>query len=380
MSTVTSAKGGLPSDGVDGLIFGAAVALPWSTSAASVFIVLAILLLPFSTRVHAVALELTGGPGGLPAALVALAAVGMFWSPATWPENLGAWDSYCKLLLIPPLLVHFRKSRNGPRIMAAYLVSCGILLLVSWAITPWPWFPSSEPTAGLGVAVKSPGTQVREFILSAVASLFVATAALERQNRSLAAGMLAVALAFFVSALYMASFIHALETLATLITLILVLGWHFRRSKLPVRAVLFLAIATSLWAAVPRVHQRIAMEWESFFPSAATTAPWRGGRGEFWQQSVNFISQAPVIGHGTGSTQALFRSARPADSLENVSSNPHQQTLAVGIQLGGCGMLLLWAMWLAHLRLFLCTHQFAWAGLLVARTNYRGLLVRFPAV
>ena len=186
--------------------------------------------------------------------------------------------------------------------------------------------------------------------------------------------MLAVSLAFFVSALYMASFIHVLETLTTLIVLVLVLGWHFRRSRLATGAVIFLAVATAVWAAMPRVHQRVTMEWQSFFPGAATTAPWQGGRGEFWQQSVDFILQAPVVGHGTGSTQALFRRAKSVDSLENVTSNPHQQTLAVGIQLGACGILLLWAMWLSHLRLFFCTHQLAWAGLVVVGLAIAGSL------
>ena len=259
--------------------------------------------------------------------------------------------------------------------MAAYLVSCGILLLVSWATTPWPLFPSSAPFPGMGVPAKSPGTQVREFLLAAIALLFLAIATLGNHRRSLAAAMLAVSLAFFASALYMASFLHTLETLTTLIVLVFVLGWHFRQSRLATSAVVFLAIATGLWAVAPSVHQRIAMEWQSFFPNAATTVPWRGGRGEFWQQSAGFISQAPLIGHGTGSTQALFRSVKSIDSLENVTSNPHQQTLAVGIQLGGCGMLLLWAMWLAHLRLFLrVPHQLAWVGLLVVAQIIAGCL------
>jgi O-antigen ligase len=374
MSVVPSTTRKLVSDSVDGLILGAAAALPWSTSSASVFIVLAILLLPFSTRVRGVALELSGAPGGLPAALVAFAAVGMFWSSATWPERLGAWDSYCKLLLIAPLLVHFRRSRNGPHIMAAYLVSCSILLLVAWTTSPWPLSPSSAPFPGLGVPVKSPGTQVREFLLAAIALLFLATATLGNQRRSLAAAMLAVSLAFLATALYMAAFLYVLETLTTLIVLVFVLGWHVRRSRLATGAVLFLAATTAVWTTVPRVHQRIAMEWQSFLPGQATIVPWRGGRGEFWQQSVGFISQAPLIGHGTGSTQALFRSVKLVDSLENVTNNPHQQTLAVGIQLGGCGMLLLWAMWLAHLRLFLRTHQLAWVGLVVTGQIIAGSL------
>jgi hypothetical protein len=119
----------------------------------------------------------------------------------------------------------------------------------------------------------------------------------------------------------------------------------------------------------------MAIEWQSYFPAPQTPGVlWQGGRGEFWQQSVNFIAQAPLLGHGTGSTQSLFRAAKPTDNAQSVTINPHQQTLAVGIQLGICGMLLLWAKWWAHLWLFQSPHRFAWAGLLVVGQNIAGSL------
>src|SRR4029079_10096540 len=123
-----------------------------------------------------------------------------------------------------------------------------------------------------------------------------------------------------------------------------------------------LAAATLAWAVTPQANLRLTLEHRSFFPgSSPVDETWRGGRGEFWQQAVGFISQAPVFGHGTGTTQDLYRAAKLTGTPQNITINPHQQTLAVGIQLGACGMLLLWAMWLAHLRLFLCPHPSAWA-------------------
>ncbi len=67
-----------------------------------------------------------------------------------------------------------------------------------------------------------------------------------------------------------------------------------------------------------------------------------------------FVAEAPVIGHGTGSITDMFRRAAVGKSgvgLE-VSSNPHNQTFAVAIQLGLVGATLLWAMWIAHLVAF----------------------------
>ena len=34
-----------------------------------------------------------------------------------------------------------------------------------------------------------------------------------------------------------------------------------------------------------------------------------GLRLEFWQKSLRFFAEAPVIGHGTGSTRGLFEQA-----------------------------------------------------------------------
>ena len=56
---------------------------------------------------------------------------------------------------------------------------------------------------------------------------------------------------------------------------------------------------------------------------------------EFWQKSLRFFAEAPVIGHGTGSPRQLFELA--ATGTGNVASdqdisNPHNQKLNVAMQ------------------------------------------------
>ena len=51
------------------------------------------------------------------------------------------------------------------------------------------------------------------------------------------------------------------------------------------------------------------------------------------------------------------------------STNPHNQTLAVGIQLGLLGVAVLFWMWVAHLLRFRGAGLAAWAGLVVAGQN-----------
>jgi hypothetical protein len=56
------------------------------------------------------------------------------------------------------------------------------------------------------------------------------------------------------------------------------------------------------------------------------------------------------------------------------SHNPHNQILAVGIQLGAVGIAVLLAMWAAHLVLFRSGSFAAWTGLVVVVQNIVGSL------
>jgi O-antigen ligase len=93
---------------------------------------------------------------------------------------------------------------------------------------------------------------------------------------------------------------------------------------------------------------------------------------KFWQKSLRFFAEAPVIGHGTGSISGLFEAAAIGPKvLANavVVANPHNQTLNVAIQWGAIGIVVLYAMWLVHLRLFRGDGLEAWIGLLVVVQN-----------
>ena len=97
-----------------------------------------------------------------------------------------------------------------------------------------------------------------------------------------------------------------------------------------------------------------------------------GMRMEFWQKSLQFFVEAPVIGHGTGSTRGLFEQAATGPQIlaaGQVIGNPHNQTLNVAIQWGGIGIVLLYSMWWCHLLLFRGDGLVASIGLLVVVQN-----------
>jgi O-antigen ligase len=83
------------------------------------------------------------------------------------------------------------------------------------------------------------------------------------------------------------------------------------------------------------------------------------------------MGSAPLLGHGTGSINAEFSEATGQPSN---ATNPHNQMLTVGIQLGIIGIVILIAMWIAHLRLFLVPGIAAGMGLAVVVENVIGSL------
>jgi O-antigen ligase len=92
---------------------------------------------------------------------------------------------------------------------------------------------------------------------------------------------------------------------------------------------------------------------------------------EYWRKSLDFIRQAPLIGHGTGSVRSLFEQAavNQAGVAAEVTSNPHNQTLSVAIQWGLIGVLAPHAMWLSHTALFWNGGWTNWAGFLIVVQN-----------
>jgi FkbM family methyltransferase len=77
-------------------------------------------------------------------------------------------------------------------------------------------------------------------------------------------------------------------------------------------------------------------------------------RHDFWTKAIGFIEQAPLFGHGTGSTKSLFQAleaSHPSPYGEAVP-DPHNQFFAVAVQVGLVGGALLLAMWVVHLLMF----------------------------
>ena len=146
-----------------------AVALPFSTSLTAIFVVaMLIAWVPF-LDLRAFLQSLRRPIAAVPIALFALALVGTLWSDAAWGTRLYAVFPTAKLLMLPVLFYHFERSERGVWVLVAFLASCTLLMMMSWAVACVPGLtlkPADD--ASPGIFVKNYIDQSQEFALCAV--------------------------------------------------------------------------------------------------------------------------------------------------------------------------------------------------------------------
>jgi O-antigen ligase len=350
-----------------------AAALPWSTSLVAIFaLALLVSMGPF-LDVRAFLRSLKQPASALPIALIALALLGTLWSDASWPARLYAVSPTAKLLVLPVLLYHYQRSTRGMWVFTAFLLSCTLLMVMSWIV-------AFDPTLGLksgaayGVPVKNYIDQSQEFGLCAVALAYPVATLFRAGKIRLAVLLGAVALGFVVNMTFVVVSRTALVTMPIMLAVFALLHLKWRTSFLIFLAAILLAALA--WATSPKLQRTTESFFRDYFYYQLQDEPTSIGiRLEFWKKSLRFFAEAPIIGHGTGSTRGLFEHVATGPIGERVFAsgqivgNPHNQTLNVAVQWGVAGIFVLYAMWLVHLRLFRGDGLVTWIGLLVVAQN-----------
>jgi O-antigen ligase len=358
----------------DGLAIALAVSLPWSTSATSVLAALWLVTLIPTLDPAALRRVLWTPAGGLPVLLWAFGLAGVLWSDAPLVERLDALGAFHKLLCIPLLMAQFERSHRAPWLMAGFLASCGLLLILSFALALFPDLPWRK-TAMRGVPVKNYAAQSELFTICAFLLAELARQRWQQARGAAACGLAAAASAFLINIYVIATTRTALVVLPVLLVL---LGFRWLRWRGGVVAVaVALAFYALAWVSSPFFHARVGtLMTEVADYNATNQRSSAGERLEFWKKSLVFVAEAPVFGHGTGSITEQFRRAAVGESGASavVSSNPHNQTLAVAIQLGLVGVAVLFALWAAHLWIFRGATLAAWVGFVIVIQNIVGSL------
>jgi O-antigen ligase len=357
----------------DVLVIAVAAVLPWSTSATGILLVLWLFALVPSISWTDLRRELVTPAAGLPVLLMFLGLVGMAWADVSLVERWKGLDGFVKLLAIPFLMVQFRRSDAAMRVFVSFLTACVVLLVASWVVAVWPNLPKGS--TDFAVTVKSYIVQSIEFTICAAAMLYLAVAAARDRRWPLFVGLLVLALGFLHNVLFLAI---SRTTLVVIPALVLVYGmrWYGRRG---LAGALLAVVIVGLAAAVisPTLRDRVseiltATDRHSYLGDVTSSEE----RLIFWKKSIRFIAEAPVVGHGTGTIEQLFaHSAVGQTGVRSLASaNPHNQSFAVGIQLGLMGVFVLWAMWASHVLVFRGNSLTMWIGLVIVTQNIVGSL------
>ena len=347
-----------------------AVALPWSTSATTILLVVWLVTLIPTLDFAAIWREIKTPAGGLPVLLWVLAVFGMLWADVAWPDRVAGLRGFHRLLMIPLLLAQFRRAENGRWVLYGFLASASVLLLASWALALglMSWQPSHHPKNG--VVVHDDIAQSTIFLICSFALIWPIRELLLKGHWRKALG------AFGWAALFLANLVFIAVSRGDVVVipvLVVLLGWRWFGFKGAIYACVaagILAAAAGFGSPYLRARLQQAIIDVQIYRTAHVHND-VGDHIEFIKKSIGFFREAPVIGHGTGSIPDLFRrSTLGQTGAAAVSSiNPHNQILAVAIQLGLVGAAVLLAMWAAHYCLFRASDLTAWIGTVVVVEN-----------
>lgn len=350
----------------------AALTLPWSTTLPGIFIPCWLGAMAWVMDWRAFARFLTQPICYLPLALAGLAVLGTLWSDAAWGARLYAVGPTLKLLVLPGLFYHFERSARGMWVLIAFLISCTLLMVVSWAVLIDPGL-SLKPVAQAerGIFVKNYIDQSQEFALCAVALAYPIVRLLQANRFWLALMLAAISFGFVVNMSFVIVSRTAMVTIPLMIAVFALLHLKWRTRLIIFGGLVVLAgIAFAVSPLLQRKAETIVSDYQLYKQENLVTSV--GLRLEYWRKSLRFFAASPIVGNGTGSTLGLFQKAASGGAdraTGQVIGNPHNQTLAVAVQWGATGVIVLFAMWFVHLRLFRGEGLVAWIGLLVVVQN-----------
>jgi O-antigen ligase len=334
--------------------------VPFSTSATSILVpVLAAMAIPLLAWSDLRA-EIARPRSGLPILLSFLGIAGLLWSDADWHDRINGLGPFMRFLLLPIFAVYFQRSGTGVNALYTFLIACGVILVIS--LTAF-WFPQVtfwRPGYPV-VPFKDATTQSLECGLCAFGLVSCLSEARPFTLTARSAFASLLALLFVADIIYVAT--SRTELVAILVTLPLLAIRRWGGRGIAGSIICLVLISVAAWYSSANIRERVRHGfWEYQRYESLDQGTSIGARLEFWRRSIVIMSQAPLAGHGTGSIEHAFAAtAIPGQewigtshqtgthvARTMVTPNPHNQTFAVGIQLGLIGIAVLYAMWAAQ--------------------------------
>jgi len=271
-------------------------------------------------------------------------AISLWWTQADMDAALASYVKHAKLLGILLLVGFIRTQREARMGLLFYACGQGFLLLSSWMLfagVPIPWVAD---TATKNVVFSTYLDQSIMFAAAAAVFWHLRHDGLWPKWLGIAAALLALTNALLLLE-------GRTGYLVALTSLSLGLMWAMpRRFRLVTMVATPLAVLLGLSLVSTQVHERvtkIVSESVNYSKSQqVATADSSGWRLNAWRRSIQAINAKPVNGYGVGAwTPAIkhFEDSKVANELygEGNHSNPHQEYLLWGVELGVGGLLLL---------------------------------------
>ncbi len=331
--------------------------IPVSTSGQAIALSIFVLFVALTVEREEWLVTFATPAAAIPVGLFLLILIGMSWSPTPFAPG-GGVAHYAKLLLIPVA-------------MASFLV---LSFLSFFILLPPPFRHAMD-----GVPLKDNAVQSGCFALCAFALALGGVSVWVGGNRRRAAAMIILALVFLADIFMIFISKTGVLITAALIGLFVVHAEGWRRSLL-IAAPIALVVAIALWSSVPAQRRlaEIATDIHAVDGDKASSEATlsTASRLDFWSKAFEFIKEAPLFGHGTGSTKSLYQSleaTRPSPYGEAVP-DPHNQFLAIAIQVGLVGGVILLVMWAVHFSMFIGRSFASAIGQAVVIQNFIGSL------
>jgi O-antigen ligase len=284
------------------------------------------------------------------AILLGLAALALTlaWTPVPLDEALSAWIKHSKLLMIPLMVLLIRSWREAKTVLMAYLAAQVLLLVSSWLLVlhvPVPWATSDTALTDYTVFSSYLDQSIMTCVVAAICWHLLP---LVPGRRWRAAAYVVIALGLCSTVFVMQGRTGHLVAVAMVsLSIMWRLPMRYRILALMTPAVLMAVLV----ACSPVMYERFSSAYGEItaFTQQANNRSSSGERLNYWQRSIEAITERPLTGHGVGSWSAQYlrldqgRGNPPTFNIRN----PHQEFLLWGVEAGLAGCLLLMLVFLA---------------------------------
>ncbi|MDD2926177.1 O-antigen ligase family protein [Rhodoferax sp.] len=287
--------------------------------------------------------------------IVAAFALSLTWSQAPLDLALQAFGKHSKLLEIAMLIGLIRRERDARLAVVSFLLGQTLFILSSWTMAAGvvvPWATSEWATIPQFRTVVYSTYLDQSLIFSASAAVFWHLRSYWPAWRWAAALMAAAAL---INTLFLQE--GRTGYVAALAVLTLAIMWELpKKLRLAALVLIPLVLLAGLYAGSAQVKARLtqAFSESQSYGAQGASASSSGFRLHAWRRSLQAMQESPLSGHGVGSWTSTVKRIQGADADKvfgnNPASNPHQEYLLWGVELGLGGSLLLLLLILALLR------------------------------